>query len=525
MNEYARLNRVTYGPTPASIRELKEMGWEKWVTRQLNPGEDDPEFTRRLKDFSFRLEVEIKGKEKEKQFGISHYFKSAKELLELARDIDEDDEYLLRLPAIETVLITWLRNYYSQWQLREIMVEFWHNHFNVSIEAHDAIPLFLPIYDREVIRKHVFGNFRALLEDTAKSPCMLLYLDNAFSKSGPANENYARELFELHTLGAENYFNHLYDEWRQVPGAWEGKAEGYIDEDVYEAARAFTGWTIGAGEEFDGNPEFPNTGEFHYYDGWHDHYQKRIMGVEFKSHQGPMADGLRVLDLVAYHPGTAHFLCKKICRWLVDDKPPESLVKSAAALWMEHQKSPDQIGRVIAHILLSPEFEAGLGSKIKRPNVLLSSLVRSLDMDALPTPELFWWLEQMGFHQFSWATPTGHPDQSAYWLNTDMLLKRWNTLPIMLVVEPDDGGILQLSFADQSPEEQDNAAKLIAYWSQRILGQAPPPDIQQQLEAIFMGDMEGATIPYVREHHPEGFEFKLRQMASLLAMSPDFQRR
>ena len=315
MKEYHLLNRVTYGPDAKSIQQLKSLGWESWVDRQLKPTSDDPELHRRLKDFRYKMEVEINGREREREFGIELYGLDTASLMKTIEGMEDPPDHVLRRPAFETFLMTWMRNLYSDWQLQEIMVEFWHNHFNVSIEANDSIAFLFPIYDREVIRKHAFGNFREFLEATAKSPCMLLYLDNAFSKSGPANENYARELFELHTLGAENYFNHLYDEWRQVPGAFEGKAEGYIDEDVYEAARAFTGWTVGDGEEHEGGVRFPRTGEFHYYDGWHDQYQKRIMGMEFKSHQGPMKDGLKVLDMLAYHPGTAHYICGKLVRW------------------------------------------------------------------------------------------------------------------------------------------------------------------------------------------------------------------
>lgn len=189
-------------------------------------------------------------------------------------------------PAMEVASANWIRVTYSEWQLKELMVEFWHNHFNVAVIADMVIGSCLPAYDRDVIRKNVFGDFWIFLEDIAKSPAMLYYLNNKASQASPANENYARELFELHTLVEEHYFNDLYDKWRDVPGALEGKPIGYIDKDVYEAAHAFTGWTIA--DEIanwrSGQKEFfADTGEFYYFDGWQDNYQKRILDVEIKS--------------------------------------------------------------------------------------------------------------------------------------------------------------------------------------------------------------------------------------------------
>ena len=200
-------------------------------------------------------------------------------------------------------------------------------------------------------------------------------------------------------------------------------------------------------------------------------------------------------------------------------------MNKATEVWKKAQKDSDQIAQVIRSILLSEELQQNLSSKIKRPNILITSLVRCTNADAVPNGELFWWLRQMGYYQFSWAPPTGHPDDSAYWLNTDMMLKRWNTVPVLMVADLQEGGLIAKSATSQSPESLDTPGKLIDFWSKRVLGKAPSEDIRQKIENILMGDMEGAKIPYVREHHPDGFEFKLRQMISLLAMSPDFQRR
>ena len=140
---------------------------------------------------------------------------------------------------------------------------------------------------------------------------MLVYLNNRSSRAGSANENYARELLELHTLGRGAYLNTLYDRWRDVPGATEGRPQGYIDQDVYEAARAFTGWTIADGTGLGGGMALPATGAFTYVEAWHDGYQKRVLGHEFDPFQAPMADGRKVLDLVADHPATAWNVCTR----------------------------------------------------------------------------------------------------------------------------------------------------------------------------------------------------------------------
>lgn len=216
-----------------------------------------------------------------------------------------------------------------------------------------------------MIRKNALGNFRTMLEGVAKSVAMQCYLDNASSKASPANENYARELFELHTLGAEHYLNHLYNRWREVPGAIDGNPTGYIDEDVYEAARAFTGWTIADGADDWKGGKFANTGEFHYFEQWHDNYQKRVLGVEFNPNQPPMSDGKKVLDILSNHPGTAKYICRKLCTRIISDKPSEAIIELAAREWMMSVNKPDQIARVVSVIALSEECRLTWEIKLK----------------------------------------------------------------------------------------------------------------------------------------------------------------
>ena len=530
MNYRAAYNRVSFGVKTDHLKELETIGWAGWVKQQLSPG-SDPAVDDYLEDFEYWMEV---GRaETKRKFRIETYELSNAELWKRFRDIgDRGEDWKKNLPAVDTGIMTFIRAIKSKWQLREIMAEFWHNHFNVSVEADDLIPAMLPVYDREVIRANLFGNFRKMLEATAKSPCMLFYLDNAFSAASPANENYARELFELHTLGAMHYYNDLYDNWRKVPGAWDGMAEGYIDEDIYEAARAFTGWTVGTGEGLRG-VKLPNTGEFVYYDQWHDHYQKRVMGAEFRSHRGEMADGLRVLDIVGYHPGTAKHLCTKLCTWLISDTPPQSIVDKATEVWMTNQKSDDQIGQVVEAILMSEEFEASLEeelTKVKRPNHLLYSIVRALDLPIDPQPIWAWGLRQMGYHQFSWPLPTGHPDDKSYWLNSDMMLKRWNVTPLLLWLQMDLTKEVLLQSEMDVPDYQLDT--LIDFWSTKLLGKTLDADIKAEIrKAMAHGDMKDfgeshSDYKLILDHAgEEAFEYVLLKLVSLLALSPEFQKR
>ena len=311
-----------------------------------------------------------------------------------------------------------------------------------------------------------------------------------------------------------------------MPGALEGQAEGNIDEDVYEAARAFTGWTVGNGEERHDH-KFPLTGAFYYYDQWHDHYQKRILGREFKSHPDAMADGRAVLDMVAHHPATARHVCTKLCRWWVADDPPQSIVDKAVRAWNQHASASDQIARTISTILRSPEFEAQLGQKLKRPNHLLVSLVRVLNINLLPSTEWYWLLEQMGWRQFSWPTPTGHPDAAAYWLGTNMVLKRWNSIPSLLWMHLEEGNDSALSdVVNALPNLRMDT--LLDFWSMRLMGSRLEGAARARVKAKAMEELEelpNEDWAWLAEHEPEALEHKLLQLVRLVALLPEFQKR
>ncbi|MGO9982631.1 MAG: DUF1800 domain-containing protein [Rhodomicrobium sp.] len=411
-------------------------------------------------------------------------------------------------PYQEVACATIIRAVHSRAQLYERMVGFWHDHFNVLATDDRRIGCALPAYDRDAIRVHALGNFRDMLEAVAASPAMLVYLSNASSRAGGDNENFARELLELHTLGRDAYLNGHYDRWRDVPGAAEGKPAGYIDEDVYEAARAFTGWTIETGQRLDSATELPRTGKFVYIDSWHDGYQKRVLAKEFPPFAPPMADGRKVLDLAAFHPATARFLCLKLCRTFVSDSPPQSLVESAAKVWMENAKKPSQIAAVVKHIVLSKEFAASRGLKPRSPLALAASFARAAGIDLVPTMPLVQQLAQCGQRLYGWPSPDGRPTSAAYYLTPDYMRERWVLVTRLAGNAWNNGQPEALALAANGGGPR--AGEFVARWLTRFAG--PGAAVQPFLAALGVDP----ALP-VRD------EKRLAQIAGICAAAPQFQ--
>ncbi len=297
--------------------------------------------------------------------------------------------------ATQMVAATQYRQMFSKRQLYEIMVEFWGDHFNIHL-LNGLGPTLKPEDDRDVIREHALGNFRDLLHASAKSPAMLFYLDNFFNQAGAPNENYARELMELHTLGVDG---------------------GYTEDDVKEVARCFTGWTI----RF---PPDPNYGEFVYVDAIHDAGAKTVLGVPITA--GGQGDGEQVLDLLADHPSTARFVATKLCRRFVSDDPPAVMIDAVAAAF---SASAGDIKTTLRALFANAAFRDSADLKITRPSEYLTALVRALAPDTPYPPDNgeFWLIAQnlLGQLPFYWPTPDGYPDRQDYWASTGGLLNRW----------------------------------------------------------------------------------------------------
>jgi len=336
---------------------------------------------------------------------------------------------------------------------------------------------------------------------------MLYYLNNNDSKSGPANENYARELFELHTLGADSYLNSVYNKWKQVPGAIDEKPIGYIDQDVYEAARAFTGWTVGDGARLGHQERMPETGDFFYYEAWHDNYQKRVLGVEFESNQPPLSDGKLVLDLVAKHPATATHLCKKLCLRFIGEEVPETFIAELAKVWMDNNAAKDQIAKVLSFLLNSEAYKTASAKKVKRPPELMMSFLRAINADIVPHQSLYYLQIQMGYKPFAYPSPTGHPDTNGYWISSNMMLQRWNAIIALLYNKE----AVTYDLVKQNPTHFNKAIELQTWWYERLCGVSPDANAIARLNAINRG------IPLNEQ--------TLKQTIAFIGASPAFQYR
>jgi uncharacterized protein (DUF1800 family) len=423
------LNRLTFGANAASRRRIAEQGREAWLAEQLAMPATDAGLDARLAAARLRIAYEAGEDENGNHWPALDELRpltalaaepaTLVPLLQWSPDIGMDFSERIR-PAQEVIAASLIRAVHTEAQLREVMTQFWHDHFSVNATKDETTAVFFASYDA-TLRRHAFGNFRAMLGDVARAPAMLYYLNNADSRASPANENYARELLELHTLGAENYLNDRYTDWRSVPGAGAGQAEGYLDLDVYEVARAFTGWSVGDGRWVSEGEEAPRSGTFNYVAQWHDPYQKRILGREFAPNRAPMADGDEVLDILARHPGTARFVCRKIARRLLADDPDESLVNRLARVFLTASDAADQIAQVIRALVLSPEFDAP-ATKLRRPFELLAALYRATGAEITATETGFvWQLSRAGWRQHQYGPPTGHPDRAAAWTGASTL--------------------------------------------------------------------------------------------------------
>ncbi len=356
------LNRLTWAGRPEDLARIREMGIEGYIDWQLHPEQiDDPLMDAYLANHPMSLSQSA-----------------------LSAAVDED------YGAVEAAILYGRlhRAAYSERQLYELVVEFWTDHFNIPIG--DLI-VEKTIDDREVIRKHALGTFRDLLFASAQSEAMLYYLSQAYSEKEHPNENYSREVMELHTLGVKG---------------------GYTEKDVREVARALTGWTVY------GKNEHP----FYFDLDKHDTGEKTVLGVTLPAGRG-IEDGLDVLDILARHPATAAFISGKLCRRFVADAPPESLIQSTTAVFTA---TGGDIRQVLRHILLSSEFMASSGAKLRRPMDYVVGAMRLLRPTFAKLWHVLWQLKVMGQLPYYWHPPNGYPDMAGAWISTSGLLARWN---------------------------------------------------------------------------------------------------
>src|SRR5256886_643223 len=408
------LNRLAYGARPREADSVAKVGVMRWIEQQLDADHiSDSRLAQR-----------------EHEFKILHYdrgdlaerFRTAQlERQRLQREMKAGDTTNLdtvgpmrefRDLGGQLQQLAIVRAAISERQLREVMVDFWTNHFNVFV-GKGADRFLLPSYIEETIRPRALGRFEDLLIATARSPAMLFYLDNAQSVApgssplGPLsalrrggtgvrrgiNENYARELMELHTLGVDG---------------------GYTQQDVINVARIFTGWSI----------ERPDRGAgFVFHDWAHDQGDKVVLGQKFKSDGED--EGIRLLKFLANQHATMHHVSAKLCARFVADEPPDGCVDAAVAAW---QKTHGDIRAVLRAIVTSPDFwtPQGVRAQGKTPVEVVLSAVRAAGVEPDDTPRLAQMVARLGEPLYQQPAPTGYAETEAHWVNSGALLARMN---------------------------------------------------------------------------------------------------
>jgi uncharacterized protein (DUF1800 family) len=484
------LTRATFGFTIgdflafAALGDTDDARWQAWIASQLAPSTiDDGACDARIASAGF-----ITLDKTANQLWTDHHAVT-------------DNYYVRMLPVAESECATLIRQIYSQRQLNELMVDFWHDHFSVFGWDYDGGPMFVAM-DRDAIRPNVFGNFRTMLQAAGESASMMYMLDLYASQAGHPNENYARELMELHTLGAENYAGIIRDPDSfanmNLLGhftAWDGTEERlkYVDDDVYEAARALTGWTVsGSTWPYDPIGGAP-LGTFAYDGTNHDQAPKHILARYVDPYQG-QGDGTLLFDMLAQHPGTAHFVAGKLCRRFVGDGPSPALVQSVADSLHVNWQAPDQIAQAMQIVLNSAEFKQGWGTKMKRPAMAAVGALRAVGADfTLKTDNTSTWttteefisrLQAAGQRLFYWPAPNGYPDVMQAWSSTGAMGMTLKLMPRLLEMHQNQGydntqpflaDVQAQSLAAFANTADRTASNLMGYWCDRILGYRPEP--------------------------------------------------
>ena len=568
------LSRFTFGTEPGQIEAVKKQGLEKWFEKQLEASFPDDSLHAALSSYDA---LNLSNSEI-----VDIYPRGGREVRMAVKDgvINKDSvDKQTDKKAYRAVLDAYmkekgmkpqqdlykqfisqkiLRAAYSENQLLEVMTSFWFNHFNVALVKNDCAE-FIPDYERDVIRPRALGNFEDLLVSTAKSPAMLYYLDN-FSSSvadnNPMNgsmmtsnaamtdstkkiqkpkqlqglnENYAREVMELHTVGVDG---------------------GYSQSDVTQAAKVLTGWTVYPLGHFDNtdnerkritadstkNPGWVHEGDFLFNPNRHDKSRKMVLGRIFPA-GGGYEEGLLLFNLLAHSPATAKFICHAIAVRFVSDTPSVSLVERMTKTFLE--KNGD-IKAVLITMVTSPEFwaPAAIQEKIKSPFELAISSVRSLQVRIEDPNQLNNWISRMGEKIYNYQAPTGFPDKGQYWINTGSLLNRMN-FGLAFAGGRIQGITLDLLSLNNHHEPESALAALSIYgkilvplgdslqMQKRLSPLLNDPALAQKVSTAANGNTDSvrqlnATLALQRSKQNN---IMLSQVVGVLIGSPEFQRR
>lgn len=515
------LSRITFGARPADIERVRQIGVRAFIEEQLSPDSiNDTALAKRLEKLPTLNLTTPTIAEQYNPPKPKPVFTPTPDTAKMPESAPTPQTSPTVTPkptptpkapqhvVTELQRAKLLRAVYSERQLNELVVDFWTNHFSIYANK-DANRWLMTSFDRDSIRPYAMGRFRDLLGATAKSPAMLYYLDNWQSsilreykatKDRPArtvggiNENYARELMELHTLGVDG---------------------GYTQKDIQEVARCFTGWTIRKPNE---------EGLFVFNPAAHDNGEKTVLGVTIPA-GGGIADGERVLDILAKHPSTAKFVATKLSRRFIGDDPPKAVIDAAAKTFLATDGSVTETLRTIlsSQAFLSP---ASHRNKVKTPFEFVASALRVTGAETDANRPVLDWISRMGQPVYGRVTPDGYPDRASEWLSNNDLISRFN-FASALAMNTLKGTSLDSAKLATGEDPPATIAKNVLFGtaSERTLG---------EMERVYLETLKPkhtATVPvaagWAAKSKPSDDPKKAAaaKMIALALGSPEFQRR
>ena len=533
------LNRLGYGPRPGDVERIRRIGLAEYIDAQLHPERIPDEAAERLlRDYptlTLTTSELLRDYPRLEPRALQRLQSGQMTREEIAQAFPADRRPARIVGELQAAKMA--RAIWSERQLQEVMVDFWFNHFNVFSQK-GAVRWMLTSYERDAIRPHALGRFRDLLVATAREPAMLFYLDNWLSvrpdyviRQGPnagrragLNENYARELLELHTLGVDG---------------------GYTQGDVIEVARCFTGWTIDRPQA---------VGRFVFRPLAHDDGEKRVLGHVLSAGGGEQ-DGLRVIDILARHPSTARFIATKLTRRFVGDDPPPALVERAARTFLA---TDGDVRATLSTIVTSPEFFSveAYRAKIKTPLELVASAARASGARPAASPAglaaaggpatdpvglainpapiqpmaqqqgarvggsgLAQAVARLGQPLYEQSPPTGYPDVADAWVNTGALVGRMN-FALSLAQNRVPGARVDLpGFASGADRRRPDEVL------DRLLAGLLQGRASAETRSVLARQLDGGGVARVAAAERVMSDTDVEKVAALVLGSPEFQRR
>ncbi len=503
-------SRLAFGPRPGDVDRVLKQGVGAWLDEQLQMAESkNPDLRERLSEFD-TLDLSVAE--------CSEFVSSPNVGRNATEEENRAARRLRRIPMTELIQAVALRAVLSERQASEVMIDFWRNHFNVSFTKGRQILSQINDYEREVIRGNVWSDFPTMLHDSATHPAMLNYLDNQLSRRPPSkqeldelerrtrrrtgsrsqaeeavslatqrglNENYARELLELHTLGVDNY---------------------YTQDDVVAVANILTGWTFDGGRN--GNFEYKFDSRMHVEGDF------RVLGKRIKEdEEGGNGQGLEVLEILGAHKGTANFIATKLVRYLVSDNPPKDLVDSVARVY---KKSKGDMVKMVRAIVDSEQFFAreNFRNKFKTPYEFIVSALRVTGSEITSLRGLGNYLKDMGQPIYNCDDPTGYYDVAEAWLDPGVMALRWE-FATDLVNGKINGVKVSDAFYQQVPLE--SSPRL---WQHHLTKMVIPGGAGDRTRAA----LTTVTSEYLEKTKNPDFYKLAPTLVGLLIGSPEFQQ-